>query len=24
LPVLFHGKGSKGELRQQKGQRHCR
>ena len=24
LPVLFHGKGSKGELRQQKGQRRCR
>ena len=23
LPVLFHGKGSKGELRQQKGQRRC-
>ena len=24
LPVLFHGKGSKGELRQQNGQRRCR
>jgi hypothetical protein len=24
LPVLFHGKGSKGELRQQKGHRRCR
>ena len=24
LPVLFHGKGFKGELRQQKGQRRCR
>ena len=23
LPILFHGKGSKGELRQQKGQRRC-
>jgi hypothetical protein len=23
LPVLFHGKGSKGELRQQNGQRRC-
>ena len=24
LPVLFHGKGSKGDLRQQNGQRRCR
>jgi hypothetical protein len=24
LPVLFHGKGSRGELRRQKGQRRCR